>query len=237
MICSISSVASLFLSDTIRLGAVGQIQKPPVLVGSQAVGDLVQNMICTVTCRYPGHLHLGLRKGRNHCEGAGRGSGRLPGQALLDHGARGKDTDVAARAGRSRTVPAGQTGNQLPSAPGERSRRPGRARREEVRPTGVLLLNAGRVSTFDAMIRQVWGPNGLANHKLVRRLVKTSAARSETSLALPITSSTFEESGTAWRGRTISKWSPGNGKSLRIRSARPRDAFMESVFAQSREWR
>ena len=37
----------------------------------------------------------------------------------------------------------------------------------------VLSLNAGRVSTFDALIRQLWGPYGLANHKLVRSLIKT----------------------------------------------------------------
>ena len=37
----------------------------------------------------------------------------------------------------------------------------------------ALSLNAGRVSTFDVLIRQVWGPYGLANHKLVRSLVKT----------------------------------------------------------------
>ncbi len=37
----------------------------------------------------------------------------------------------------------------------------------------VLSLNAGRVSTFDNLIRQLWGPYGLANHKLVRSLVKT----------------------------------------------------------------
>ena len=37
----------------------------------------------------------------------------------------------------------------------------------------VLSLNAGRVSTFDALIRQVWGAHGYANHKLVRSLIKT----------------------------------------------------------------
>lgn len=37
----------------------------------------------------------------------------------------------------------------------------------------VLSLNAGRVSTFDALIRQVWGKYGNANHKLVRNLIKT----------------------------------------------------------------
>ena len=37
----------------------------------------------------------------------------------------------------------------------------------------VLCLNAGRVSTFDALIRQVWGEYGYANPKLVRSLVKT----------------------------------------------------------------
>ncbi len=37
----------------------------------------------------------------------------------------------------------------------------------------ALSLNAGRVSTFDALIRQVWGPYGLSNHKLVRSLIKT----------------------------------------------------------------
>ncbi len=37
----------------------------------------------------------------------------------------------------------------------------------------VLSLNAGRVSTFDALIRQVWGVYGYANHKLVRSLVKS----------------------------------------------------------------
>ncbi len=37
----------------------------------------------------------------------------------------------------------------------------------------VLSLNAGRVSTFDALIRQVWGAYGYANHKLVRSLVKS----------------------------------------------------------------
>ncbi len=37
----------------------------------------------------------------------------------------------------------------------------------------VLSLNAGRVSTFDALIRQVWGARGYANHKLVRSLIKT----------------------------------------------------------------
>ena len=37
----------------------------------------------------------------------------------------------------------------------------------------VLSLNAGRVSTFDAVIRQVWGEYGYANNKLVRSLVKS----------------------------------------------------------------
>ncbi len=37
----------------------------------------------------------------------------------------------------------------------------------------VLSLNAGRVSTFDALIRQIWGEYGYANHKLVRSLIKT----------------------------------------------------------------
>ena len=37
----------------------------------------------------------------------------------------------------------------------------------------VLSLNAGRVSTFDALIHQVWGEYGYANHKLVRSLIKS----------------------------------------------------------------
>lgn len=37
----------------------------------------------------------------------------------------------------------------------------------------MLSLNAGRVSTFDALIRQVWGEYGFANHKLVRSLIKS----------------------------------------------------------------
>ena len=37
----------------------------------------------------------------------------------------------------------------------------------------VLSLNAGRVTTFDALIRQVWGAHGYANHKLVRSFIKT----------------------------------------------------------------
>ena len=37
----------------------------------------------------------------------------------------------------------------------------------------VLSMNAGRVSTFDALIRQVWGAYGYANHKLVRSLIKS----------------------------------------------------------------
>ncbi len=37
----------------------------------------------------------------------------------------------------------------------------------------VLAMNAGRVSTFDALIRQVWGEYGYANHKLVRSLIKS----------------------------------------------------------------
>ena len=37
----------------------------------------------------------------------------------------------------------------------------------------VLSLNAGRVSTFDVLIRQVWGTHGYANKKLVRSLIKT----------------------------------------------------------------
>lgn len=37
----------------------------------------------------------------------------------------------------------------------------------------VLSLYAGRVTTFDALIRQVWGAHGYANHKLVRSFIKT----------------------------------------------------------------
>ena len=37
----------------------------------------------------------------------------------------------------------------------------------------VLSVNAGRVLTFDVLIRQVWGEYGYANHKLVRSLVKS----------------------------------------------------------------
>ena len=37
----------------------------------------------------------------------------------------------------------------------------------------VLSLNAGRVSTFDALIHKVWGEYGYANHKLVRSLIKS----------------------------------------------------------------
>ena len=37
----------------------------------------------------------------------------------------------------------------------------------------VLSLNAGRVTTFDALIRQVWGAYGYANHKLARSLIKS----------------------------------------------------------------
>ncbi len=37
----------------------------------------------------------------------------------------------------------------------------------------MLSLNAGRVTTFDALIRQVWGAHGYANHKLVRSFIKT----------------------------------------------------------------
>ena len=37
----------------------------------------------------------------------------------------------------------------------------------------VLSVNAGRVVTFDVLIRQVWGEYGYANHKLVRSLIKS----------------------------------------------------------------
>ena len=37
----------------------------------------------------------------------------------------------------------------------------------------MLSANAGRVSTFDALILQVLGEYGYANHKLVRSLIKT----------------------------------------------------------------
>ncbi|MDE0002562.1 MAG: response regulator transcription factor [Rhodospirillaceae bacterium] len=36
----------------------------------------------------------------------------------------------------------------------------------------VLSLNAGRVLTFDTLMRQVWGSRAYANQKLVRAFVK-----------------------------------------------------------------
>ena len=36
----------------------------------------------------------------------------------------------------------------------------------------VLSVNAGRVSTYNALIRQVWGARGHGNPKLVRAFVK-----------------------------------------------------------------
>ena len=54
-----------------------------------------------------GHLHLGLRPGRDHRQGAGCGSRRLHRQALLAVGADGAGAGGPAAAGRTGTLPAG----------------------------------------------------------------------------------------------------------------------------------
>ena len=60
-----------------------------------------------------GHLHLGLRQGRNHRQGVGCGSCRLHRQALLSVGVDGSSTGGPAAPGRAGTLPARGAGDSL----------------------------------------------------------------------------------------------------------------------------
>ena len=66
----------------------------------------------------------------------------------------------------------------------------------------VLSLDAGRVVTFDTLLRRVWAKREKADANLVRTFVmKTSATSSTTAQPAPPTSSTSTAWATAWRGR------------------------------------
>ena len=65
----------------------------------------------------------------------------------------------------------------------------------------VLSLDAGRVVTFDTLLRWVWAKGGNADAKLVHIFVRTLCHKLGDSAASPATSSTGAASATGWRGR------------------------------------
>ena len=100
------------------------------------------------------------------------GAARLHRQAVLADGADGADPGRPAQAGRARALPAGRPGDPLRGTPGERGRPSGRADRDRVRAAPRALRNAGRVSTYEALLRQVWGGRHSGDTELVRTFVK-----------------------------------------------------------------
>ncbi len=84
----------------------------------------------------------------------------------------GADPSGVAPAGRTRTVRAGETGHPLRPAPGERGR-PVELTASEYALLRALSLNEGRVSGYEALVRQVSGKHYNRDARVaLRSLVK-----------------------------------------------------------------
>ncbi len=69
----------------------------------------------------------------------------------------------------------------------------------------VLSLDAGRVVTFETLLRRVWAKDENANANLVRNFVRNLRRKLGDSAPAPPTCSTSAASATAWRSRRTTR--------------------------------
>ena len=123
--------------------------------------------------RPAGHLYLRLPQGRDHRQGTRGRGGRLHRQALLADGADGEGPGGACGGGPSPSpFVLGELSIHYDHRQVSVAGRPVELTGTEYELLRVLSLNAGRVTTFDTLLRQVWGRRGGGDSEPVRTFVK-----------------------------------------------------------------
>ena len=119
-------------------------------------------------------------------EGARDGRCRLRRQALFADRAHSAGTGGSSKAGRARTLHAGRPRHRLRGSTGDLAGTPVKLTATEFELLRIFSLNAGRVLTYDALLRQVWGGQTSGSVEVVRTFVKRLRERLHDHAANPV---------------------------------------------------